>query len=136
MKKIFIFVLFVILIFGAIFLVTNQNKEEVSAKDYYKNAISQKQLQQDILDKKEKFIYYYQTSCPHCAKVSPIVIPMAKKMNIDMQVMNLEEYQQGWEKFKISGTPTIIHFKGGKEANRIEGEQPEENFKSWFEKNK
>lgn len=38
-----------ILILGAIFLVTNQNKEEVSAKDYYKNVISQKQLQQGVL---------------------------------------------------------------------------------------
>ncbi|MED1512848.1 thioredoxin family protein [Bacillus proteolyticus] len=136
MKKIFMFILFVFLLFGVIFLVMNQNKEEVSVKDYYKNKISQEQLQQDIIDKKEKNIYYYQTSCSHCAKVSPIVIPMAQEMKIDMEVMNLEEYESAWDQFKILGTPTIIHYKDGKEINRIEGEQSEEDFESWFQNNK
>ncbi|MEC2709757.1 thioredoxin family protein [Bacillus thuringiensis] len=136
MKKILVFSLFVILLFGVIFLVMNKNKEEVPVKEYYKNKISQEQLQQDILDKKEKIIYYYQTHCSHCAKVSPIVIPMAEEMKIDMQVMNLEEYDSAWDQFKIKGTPTIIHYKDGKELNRIEGEQSEEDFESWFRKNK
>ncbi|EEL48115.1 thioredoxin [Bacillus cereus Rock3-44] len=54
---------------------------------------------------------------------------MAKNMNIDMQVLNLEEYKQGWDMFQIKGTPTIISYKDGKEMNRILGEQSYKRFK-------
>ncbi len=37
------------------------------------------------------------------------------------------------DKYNIQGTPTIIHFKDGKEVSRISGEQSKEKFKEWFE---
>ncbi|MDM5155661.1 thioredoxin family protein [Bacillus sp. DX1.1] len=141
MKRMLIFSTAIILVFAVITFITN--KEPKSEKttstekiNYYQNQIKPEQLQQDLSNHKEKIVYFYKTTCPHCLKVSPIVVPLAKNMNIDLQVMNLEEYQQGWDMFQIKGTPTIISYKNGKEMNRILGEQSRETFQAWFENNK
>ncbi|MEM5622051.1 thioredoxin family protein [Bacillus thuringiensis] len=55
---------------------------------------------------------------------------MAKKLNIDMKMLNLEEEQNGWNLFKIQGTPTIVHYKDGKEIDRIEGEYKKKNLRN------
>ncbi|MCP1124102.1 thioredoxin family protein [Bacillus sp. AFS018417] len=141
MKKMLIFITAVILVFAVITVIAKKEMKSekttsIEKINYYQNQITPEQLQQDLSNKKEKIIYYYQTTCLHCSRVSPIVIPMAKDMNIDMQVMNLGKYKQGWSMFQIKGTPTIVHYKDGKEINRILGEQSRETFKNWFENNK
>lgn len=136
MKKILIFILITISILVLIFLITTKKDSQKSTTNYYQNKIKTNELQNDILKQNEKFIYFYQTNCYYCKKTSPIVIPMTKKLNINMEVLNLEEEPNGWNQFKIEGTPTIIHYKDGKEIDRIEGEYKEEEFKKWFNKNK
>ncbi|WP_281172541.1 thioredoxin family protein [Ectobacillus panaciterrae] len=69
-------------------------------------------------DKKDMTVYFYQTSYTHCAKVSPVIVPTAKDMKIDMKVIDLEKYGIGWDAFKITGTPTIVRYKEGKEVDR------------------
>ncbi|HDX9707597.1 TPA: thioredoxin family protein [Bacillus thuringiensis] len=130
MKKILIFSSIIIVLFVAIFLITNKKY------DYYKNQINPKQLQKDITNNKEKIIYFYQTNCSHCARTSPIVVPLSQKMNINMEVLNLKEYIEAWDLFKIEGTPTIVFYKDGKEINRISGEHSEKTYQDWFENNK
>ncbi|MEI4804415.1 thioredoxin family protein [Bacillus sp. FJAT-51639] len=137
MKKMFLFGGIVIALLIAIFAVSNIEQKEETKTDYYTNKISLDDIRKNIQEKKDQTIYFYQTSCPHCHKVSPIIVPMAKDMNIDMKVIDLEnEPKAVWDEFKITGTPTTIHFKEGKEVSRIEGEQPKDEFKKWFTQNK
>ncbi|MED3088577.1 thioredoxin family protein [Bacillus toyonensis] len=141
MKKMLIFIIAIISIFALFIILTNKEaKNEKTASteqvNYYKNQITPEQLQEDLSNHKEKIVYFYKTACPHCLRVSPIVVPMAENMKINMQVLNLEEYKQGWDMFQIKGTPTIIAYKDGKEVNRILGEQPLQTFQTWFENNK
>ncbi|MEK4581876.1 thioredoxin domain-containing protein [Bacillus sp. FSL R12-0074] len=136
MKKIIVFILITISILILIFLTTTKKDSKESTTNYYQNEIKTNELQNDILKQNEKFIYFYQTNCHYCKKTSPIVIPMTKKLNINMEVLNLEKEPNGWNQFKIEGTPTIIHYKNGKEIDRIEGEYKKEEFKEWFNKNK
>ncbi|MGF9964349.1 thioredoxin family protein [Bacillus rhizoplanae] len=136
MKKMFLFGGIVVVLLIAIFAVTNAEQKQENATDYYTNKISLEDVQKNVKEKKDQTIYFYQTSCVHCKKVSPIIVPMAKDMNIDMKVIDLEQYPTGWDEFKITGTPTIIHFKEGKEVSRIEGEQTKDKFKEWFTANK
>lgn len=139
MKKMFLFGGIIIALLIGVFAVSNMEKKEetTTTTDYYTNKISLDDLRKNIQEKKEQTIYFYQTSCTHCHKVSPIVVPMAKDMNVDMKVVDLEnEPETVWDEFKITGTPTIIHFKDGKAVSRIEGEQPKDNFKKWFTKMK
>ncbi|MEH7219483.1 thioredoxin family protein [Bacillus toyonensis] len=141
MKKMLIFIIAIISIFALVILLTNketQNEKTTSTEqvNYYKNQITPEQLQEDLSNHKEKIVYFYKTTCPHCLKISPIVVPMAENMEINMQVLNLEEYKQGWDMFQIKGTPTIISYKDGKEVNRILGEQSLQTFQTWFKNNK
>ncbi|MFI8710135.1 thioredoxin family protein [Bacillus sp. NPDC077411] len=137
MKKMFLFGGIVIALLIAIFAVSNIEQKEETKTDYYTNKISLDDIRKSIQEKKDQTLYFYQTSCSHCHKVSPIIVPMAKDMNIDMKVIDLEnEPKAVWDEFKITGTPTIIHFKEGKEVSRIEGEQPKDEFKKWFTQNK
>ncbi|OPA26147.1 thioredoxin family protein [Bacillus cereus] len=140
MKKMIIFASSCLLLFLTFIFITNKenntSSKTVTKNDYYKNKITINQLENDIANNKEKVIYFYQTTCFHCKLVSPIIVPMAEDMNINMQVIDLETYKEGWDKFKITGTPTVIHFKKGKEINRIEGEQEETTFRKWFNKQK
>jgi len=133
MKKMFLFGGIVIALLITIFAVSNMENKEETKTDYYTNKISLDDLRKNIQEKKDQTIYFYKTSCPHCQRVSPIIVPMAKDMKIDMKVIDLEnEPDAVWDEFKITGTPVIVHFKEGKEVSRIEGEQPKENFKKWF----
>lgn len=140
MKKMIIFASICLLLFITFLIITNKenntSSKAVTKNDYYKNKITIDQLENDISNNKEKVIYFYQTTCFHCKLVSPIIVPMAEDMNINMQVIDLETYKEGWDKFKITGTPTVIHYKKGKEIDRIEGEQEETTFRKWFEKQK
>ncbi|MFB5253266.1 thioredoxin family protein [Bacillus mycoides] len=138
MKKMLIFGGIIIVLFAAIFAVTQMEKKNVSTteKDYYTNKISLENLNKNIEDKKEETVYFYQTSCVHCQKLSPIVVPMAKDLKVDMKVMDIEKLDAPWDEYKIKGTPTIIHFKDGKEVSRISGEQPEDKLKEWLEQTK
>ncbi|MEG7965407.1 MULTISPECIES: thioredoxin family protein [Bacillus cereus group] len=138
MKKMLIFGGIIIVLFAAIFAVTQMEKKNASTdeKSYYSNKISLEDLNKNIEDKKEQTIYFYQTSCVHCQKVSPIVVPLAKDLNVDMKVIDIENLNEPWDKYNIQGTPTIIHFKDGKEVSRISGEQSKDKFKEWFEQTK
>ncbi|MED4447194.1 thioredoxin family protein [Bacillus thuringiensis] len=141
MKKMLIFIIAILSIFALVIILTNKetkNEKTTGTEqvNYYKNQITPEQLQEDLSNHKEKIIYFYKTTCPHCLRVSPIVVPMAENMKINMQVLNLEEYKQGWDMFQIKGTPTIISYKDGKEVNRILGEQSLQTFQTWFKNNK
>lgn len=131
MKKIYI--LGATIVFAFIILFLFINKTNVSSKEnYYQNQISFEQLQKDLLNQEEKIVYFYKPECKFCEKVSPIVIPMAKEMKINLEVMNIKKYPQGWDTFGIQGTPTIIYYKNGKEVDRILGAHEKDAFKEWF----
>ncbi|WP_181294294.1 thioredoxin family protein [Heyndrickxia sporothermodurans] len=86
-----------------------------------------------LKNQEELTVYFYQTSCSHCKKVTPIVIPMAQKLKIDLKLINLENYSEtGWDEFNIDATPTIVHFKNGREDKRIVGELTEKAYELWF----
>ncbi|TBX53369.1 thioredoxin [Bacillus mycoides] len=149
MKKMLIFGGIIIALFAAIFAVTQMEEKSASTSqkidnttsqpdgsDYYTNKISLSDLQKNLKEKKEETVYFYQTSCVHCQKLSPIVVPMAKDLNVDMKVMDIEKLDAPWDEYKIKGTPTIIHFKDGKEVSRISGEQSKDKLKEWLEQTK
>lgn len=138
MKKMLIFGGIIIVLFATIFMVTQTEEQTATQEEqnYYTNKISLSDIQKNNTEKKEQTIYFYQTGCHYCEKVSPIIVPMAKDMNIDMKVIDIANESQAWDDYKIEGTPTVIHFKDGNEVSRIKGEQTEETFEKWFEENK
>lgn len=153
MKKVIIFSSVLIALFIGIWVITaNQQKEEMANNPYqkedlhpetiaqlddpnYQNLILPDELSEKIKNEETFTIYFYQSTCPHCKVTSPIVVPMAEEMGIDLKLYNLLEFEDGWNQYHIEATPTIVHFEKGKEVDRIVGAKEPEVFQEWFEKN-
>jgi thioredoxin-like negative regulator of GroEL len=152
-KKVLIFLGIIVLLFVALGFITNmQNKEKVEGNPYgkddlqpatidllddenYQNIILPEELDQKLANKEDVTVYFFQSTCEWCKQATPILMPMTEDMGIDLVQYNLYEFKEGWDKYGIEGTPTIVQFKGGKESNRIVNLQDEEVYKQWFEEN-
>ncbi|HDR4363130.1 TPA: thioredoxin family protein, partial [Bacillus cereus] len=143
MKKMLIFSIIVVCTMILFFLfqkekftndkeVVKSQMSENESENYYSKQLTLDQLQTALQNKEEKIVYFYKPNCPYCEEVSPLIVPMAKKENLDLEVLNLDSYKEGWSHYKIEGTPTIVHYKGGKEVNRIVGATDENGYLEWF----
>lgn len=151
MKKVVIFVAAVILIFAAIAYLTNKQQTEKTAgsnnpygKDelnpatvdqlddpLYQNIITPDELDEKLEKEESVTVYYFSPKCSHCVNTTPILMPVAEEMDEHIYQYNVLEFEQGWN--EIDATPTLIHYKNGKETSRIEGERTAEEFKQWFD---
>ncbi|WP_258006121.1 thioredoxin family protein [Priestia megaterium] len=103
-----------------------------SHTDLYSKQVSLGTINRNIEDNKSVYVYYYQTNCIHCKKVSPYLIPLGEKQKEKFIILDLEKYTEGWKKKNIMVTPTLIYYKDGKEVSRIEGEHTEKEYKKFF----
>jgi thiol-disulfide isomerase/thioredoxin len=150
LKKLLIFGSIIVALFAAISFITSyQQKEAAKDNPYhkaelnpatvaqlddpnYQNIILPDELDQKLKNKETVTVYFYSPTCPHCKKTTPIVVPLAKQMDIDLKMFNLLEFEDGWDKYHIEGTPTLIHYEKGKEVKRIDGYHEEAVFRDWF----
>jgi thiol-disulfide isomerase/thioredoxin len=150
LKKLLIFGGIIVVLFAAIaFLTAYEQKEAVKDNPYhkkelhpltvdqlddpnYQNIILPDELEQKLKNKETVTVYFYRPDCPHCQRTTPIVVPLAKQMGIDLKMFNLLEFEDGWDKYHIEGTPTLIHYEKGKEVKRIDGYHDEAVFRNWF----
>ncbi|TVY08276.1 thioredoxin family protein [Paenibacillus cremeus] len=159
MKKLSIYLGLVIVLFGALYYVNHQssqakygkyannvygiapdklNPETLKQLDdpNYQNIILPDALDKKIAAKEDFFLYYFASTCVHCKATTPVLMPIAKSLNTDIKQFNLEEFKNGWQQYNIQFTPTLIYYKGGKEAERLEGEQTADAFKAFLTKYK
>jgi thioredoxin 1 len=154
MKKVIILsVVVAVLLIGAIVYSDIANKEAAAGNPYgktnlhpatleqlkdplYDNQILPDQLKEQIAQEQDLYVYFYSPLCEHCQRTTPVLVPVAKELQVDVKKHNVLEFGDSWDQYKIEGTPTLIHFKAGKEVSRIEGEHNAEELKSWFQKNK
>ncbi|WP_270182853.1 thioredoxin family protein [Alkalihalobacillus sp. CinArs1] len=154
MKKIIIFLGIIIVLFGALAFITSYSNSEKSednpyGKDsleqgtidqlddpLYQNQILPEELDEKLSNEEDVFVYFYSPDCVHCQNTSPVLVPLAEDMGIDLKKYNILEFEQGWNDYRIESTPTVVKFENGEEVDRIVGSQPEENFKTWIESNK
>ncbi|AMQ19686.1 thioredoxin domain-containing protein [Geobacillus sp. JS12] len=150
MKKLLAFGGIIVVLFAAIaFITMYEQKEAASNNPYhksdlnpatiaqlddpnYRNIILPAELKQQLADGKTLTVYFYSPTCPHCQRTTPIVVPLAKELGIDLKLFNLLEFEDGWDIYHIEATPTIVHYENGKEAKRIEGYHDEKTFRRWF----
>ncbi|WP_282138200.1 thioredoxin family protein [Rossellomorea aquimaris] len=153
MKKIIIFLVAIVALFAAIALITSmQNNQKAEGNKFkkanlepatvellddpnYQNVILPEELEEKLKNNEDVTVYFYSSSCIHCKRTTPILAPLAEDMGVDMVQYNLLEFEQGWDQYRIESTPTLVHFESGKEVARIVGEQPEEEFKKFFDEN-
>jgi thioredoxin 1 len=168
MKKLLVYLSIVVVIFGALYIVNNQSKKADDQKfaenpygvpssklnpatipllsdPNYQNIILPKDFDQKIAKKESFFVYYFKSDCPHCKVTTPVIVPIQKEVGVDVKQLNLLEYNEGWQKYNIQATPTLIYYKKGVEVDRLTGGVPEtaggpgikpEQFKQFFQKYK
>lgn len=98
----------------------------------YRNIILPDELAQRLAAKEELFVYFFSPACPHCKETTPVLVPVANEMGVDLKMYNVLEYEQGWKDYNIEGTPTLVHFVDGKERSRIVGSVGADAFREWF----
>ncbi|CAM5793992.1 MULTISPECIES: thioredoxin family protein [Brevibacillus] len=117
---------------------TNLNPATIAQLDdpNYGNQILPDELKAKLEGKEELFIYYYSPTCEHCQRTTPVLVPVADELKVDVKKHNLLEFASSWDAFAIEYTPTLVHYKDGKEVSRLVGEQTADELKQWFQEQK
>lgn len=150
MKKLIIIGAVVVLLFGAIIALTIiSNKDKLADNPYGTNDLQQATIDQlddpnyqniilpDALDAKiesgeEVLAYMFSPICVHCQNFTPKLMPIAEELNLQIDQMNVYEFDQAWEDYQVTATPTLIYFKDGKEVARTSSDLPEEDIRNFF----
>ena len=72
--------------------------------------------------------------CGPCRMVAPVLEEVGKERASDLMILKLnsDENQQMSGSLKVSGIPTMIVFKGGKESDRQSGALNKSGLDSWL----
>ncbi len=140
MKKLGIIGAVVVVLFIAVILLTNlSNKDKLANNPYdtdnlrqstidllddenYQNIILPDTLEDKIASGEPVVAYMFSPECPHCKKMTPSLMPIADEVGVQIDQLNILEYEQGWDDYNVEATPTLIYFNEGKEVNRIVGD--------------
>ncbi len=87
----------------------------------YQNIILPEELDKRLADKESFFLYYFSAQCPHCIATTPQLNPLIEDAGVDVKQFNLDVYNDGYNKYDITYTPTLIYYENGVEVERIEG---------------
>src|SRR5699024_11690109 len=92
----------------------------------YQNQITPDALAEKLDAEEDVTVYFYSPTCIHCQRTTPVLVPLAEEIGVDIKKMNLLEFEDEWNTYDIEGKPTLIHFSDGEEKDRMSGEQSEE----------
>lgn len=150
MKKLAIFGGIIVILFVAIITLTNMsNESKLKDNPYGTNDLKQSTI--DLLsDKNYQNIilpdafakkvesgegvvgYFFSPECSHCKNYTPKLMPIAKKLNVEVHQVNVLEYPELWQEYALEATPTLIYFEDGKEFARLTGDAPNDTTKQFF----
>lgn len=98
----------------------------------YQNIVLPDELEEQISSGEPTTVYFFSPTCIHCQNTTPVLMPVAEDMEVDVLQYNLLEYDQGWQQYTIQSTPTLVHYENGEEVARWVGAQPKENIEQFF----
>ena len=150
MKKLVIIGAAVVLLFAAIIVLTNMsNSDKMKDNPYdtdnlqqstidllddenYQNIILPDDLQAKIDSGEGVFAYMFSPECGYCMQFTPKLMTVANQEDIQINQLNVLEYQNAWTTYQLEYTPTLIYFENGEEVTRIVGDQDEEAVRQFF----
>lgn len=111
----------------------NQATIDLLDNENYQSIILPGDLEKKIASGEPTVAYMFSPICEHCKKFTPKLMPIAKELDIEVDQLNVFEYDEAWDTYSITGTPTLIYFNEGKEVTRIVGDYDEEDIRAFFE---
>lgn len=95
----------------------------------YDNIVLPDELNEKITSGESVTAYYFHPECQFCMAMTPVLMPIAKEMGVDVLQYNMKEFPHPVD---VKQWPMLVHYKDGKEDGRMSGEQPEENIRAFF----
>lgn len=113
----------------------NLKQETIDQLDdpLYQNQIIPEDLDEKLANKEDVVVYFYSPVCVYCLETTPILVPLAEELGVDVKKFNLYEFQEHKDKYNITGTPTLVYYENGEEVERVNGAKPKETFQTFFE---
>jgi thioredoxin 1 len=73
--------------------------------------------------------------CPPCRAIAPLLAELAVEYagQLTIATVNIDEEQRWAQTFDVTGLPTLIVFKDGKEVQRVRGAAPKRVLKEVFD---
>ncbi|WP_431027937.1 thioredoxin family protein [Lysinibacillus sp. LZ02] len=151
MKKLGIIGAVVVLLFGAMLVLQSQsNSNKLKNNPYgtdnlqqstidllddenYQNIILPEDLQKKIESGKGVFAYFFSPLCGYCKQFTPKLMAAAKEDDVQIDQLNVLEFENAWTTYKLEGTPTLIYFENGEEVTRLYGDHSAEEARQFFE---
>ncbi|MBU9674113.1 thioredoxin family protein [Planococcus sp. CP5-4] len=151
MKKLLIIAGVVLAIFALIVFLTNQSQDEKLADNQYgtddlnpatidqlddenyQNIALPDDVNEQIQSGEPTTVYFFSPTCQFCQQTTPVLMPVADDMDVDVLQYNLLEFEQGWSDYGLEATPTLVHYEDGQEVARWTGAQPKENIEQFFQ---
>ena len=98
-------------------------------------------FEKNIKNKESMIVEVMQNGCSHCESFEPVFSSFMKENNLKYVKLNLTnvsdaEYQKLSESYGVTGTPTVLFFKNGKELSEyiISGDQTKDVLEKIFKK--
>lgn len=150
MKKLVIIGAAVVLLFAAIIVLTNMsNSDKMKDNPYdtdnlqqstidllddenYQNIILPDDLQAKIDSGEGVFAYMFSPECGYCMQFTPKLMAVAEQEDIQIDQLNVLEYENAWTTYQLQGTPTLIYFENGEEVTRLYGDKDENSIRQFF----
>ncbi len=150
MKKLVIIGAVIVLLFAVILVLQNQsNSDKLANNPYdtdnlqqptidllddknYQNIILPADLETKIESGEGVFGYMFSPTCSHCKAFTPKLMPIAEELDIQIDQLNVLEYENAWTTYNIKATPTLIYFENGEEVNRLVGNADEATLRQFF----
>ncbi|MBE1554940.1 thioredoxin family protein [Sporosarcina limicola] len=101
----------------------------------YSNIVLPEALFEKIDANRSVTVYYFSPNCGYCMEMTPVMMPIAKEMGVDVLQYNMLEFGDKVNektKYGIYEFPSLVHYENGKEVGRIVGGQPEDNIRAFF----
>ena len=113
----------------------NQATIDLLDDENYQSIILPEALEDKIESGDKTVAYLFSPLCVHCKSFTPKLMKVAEELDVQIDQLNVLEYEHAWDQYHISGTPTLIYFEDGSEVVRISGDYPEEDIRAFFEAN-
>ena len=113
----------------------NQATIDLLDDENYQSIILPDALEDKISSGEKTIAYLFSPLCVHCKSFTPKLMKVADELDLQIDQLNVLEYEHAWDQYQISGTPTLIYFENGLEVVRISGDYSEEDTRAFFEAN-
>ena len=99
----------------------------------YQNIILPEDLEAKIESGEDVFAYLFSPLCSYCMQFTPKLMEVAGEKDIQIDQLNVLEFESAKATYNLEATPTLIYFEDGKEVTRMVGDDSEDKIRQFFE---